>query len=345
MRVPDLALTFDPDPPQRVLVVDDEPLNLDLMLAYLEPEGYQVTTVTSGHEALAAVAASPPDLILLDAMMPGLDGFTVCARLKATLETRLIPVVVVTALAAVEERIHAINVGADDFLSKPVYRLELIARCRSLLRAKRFADELETVEHVIRSLTRAIEARDGYTERHTERVTGRAGALGMNLGLNDAALRTLQMGCMLHDVGKIGIPEAVLSKPGKLSEEEFAVMRRHPMIGVEICRPLRSRIIIQALPIIQHHHERIDGMGYPDGLRGVEIPLLARIAAIADAYDALTSDRPYRSRMSVEQAVAVLRAGAGTQWDSELVSAFLTLDTGILDAHFHASASVANWTT
>jgi putative two-component system response regulator len=345
MRELDLALTFDPDPPPRVLVVDDEPLNLDLMLAYLEPEGYQVSTASTGLGALDAVAASPPDLILLDAMMPGLDGFTVCARLKATPETRLIPVVVVTALAAVEERIHAINVGADDFLSKPVYRLELIARCRSLLRAKRFADELETVEHVIRSLTRAIEARDGYTEQHTERVTSRAGALGVYIGLKGSALRVLQMGCMLHDVGKIGIPEAVLSKPGTLSEEEFAVMRRHPVIGVDICRPLRSRIITQALPIIRHHHERFDGMGYPDGLRGVEIPLLARITAIADAYDALTSDRPYRGRMSVDRATAVLQTGAGTQWDCDLVSAFLALDAGILDAELHVGAPVASWTS
>jgi putative two-component system response regulator len=256
-------------------------------------------------------------------MMPGLDGFAVCARLKSAPETRLIPVVMVTALAAAEHRVHAIEAGADDFLGKPVNRLELTTRVRSLLRVKRYVDELENVEQVILALAKAIEARDGYTEAHTERVSARAVALGARLGLPEPVLTVLHHGGMLHDVGKIGIPEAILGKPSHLTAEEFALMREHPLKGVEICRPLRSRMIAEALPIIRHHHERVDGRGYPDGLRGDEIPLVARIMAISDAYDAMTSDRPYRQGMPPEQALEVLRAGAGTQWDRELVEEFV----------------------
>lgn len=314
-----------------VLLVDDEPLNLELLAAYLEPDGYCVTAVRSGSAALEQVASEPPDLILLDAMMPGLDGFAVCAQLKSAVETRLIPVVMVTALAAREDRVQGIAVGADDFLSKPVSRLELLTRVRSLVRVKRYVDELENVEHVVLALAKAIEVRDGYTEEHTERVCARAVALGTALGLSPSLRTVLHHGGMLHDVGKIGIPEAILGKPGALTDAEFAVMREHPVKGVEICRPLRSRLIAEALPIIRHHHERIDGRGYPDGLRGEEIPLLARIMAISDAYDAMTSDRPYRRGMSAVGALEVLQQGAGTQWDGALVAEFVQMEAGTLD--------------
>jgi putative two-component system response regulator len=315
-----------------VLVVDDDPMNLEMLVAYLEQECYRVITAGSGSAALRAVAAAPPDLILLDAMMPDMDGFTVCARLKGTTATRLIPVVMVTALSAVQDRIRGIEAGVDDFLSKPVNRQELLTRCRSLVRFKGYVDDLESAEHVILALARAIEARDGYTEQHTERVTARAVALAAHIGMPVAMLQVLERGCMLHDVGKIGVPEAILGKPGKLTDEEFALMRAHPELGVTICGPLRSRLIAQALPIVRHHHERIDGTGYPDRLSGTEIPVLARIAAIADAYDAMVSDRPYRRGMLAAQALAILRAGAGSQWDTDLVAAFLELDAGILDA-------------
>lgn len=331
MSLPELHNALEPEPP-RVLVVDDDPLNLEMLAGYLAEEAYQVRTAARGGGALAMVAADPPDLILLDAMMPGMDGFAVCAQLKGAPSTRLIPVVMVTALVALEERIRGIEAGVDDFLSKPVNRQELLTRCRSLIRAKRQVDELESAEHVILALARAIEARDGYTEQHTERVAARAVALGAQIGLPHGALRVLQRGSMLHDVGKIGIPEAILGKAGKLTDEEFAVMREHPAKGVAICRPLRSRLIAQALPIVRHHHERMDGRGYPDGLRAAEIPLFARLVAISDAYDAMVSDRPYRAGMPVPRALATLRAGAGAQWDGDLVAAFLALDARILDA-------------
>lgn len=313
-----------------VLVVDDDPLNVEVLAAYLEDEGYEVTHAYSGAEALEAVGTTRPDLIFLDAMMPGMDGFEITRRLKTSPDTRFIPVVMVTALSALEDRVYGIEVGADDFLSKPANRQELITRARSLLRVKRYVDELESAERVIMTLSKAIEARDGYTEQHTERVTMRAVALGECIGLPESTLRQLYQGGMLHDVGKIGVPEAVLGKPGRLTDEEFAVMRQHPVLGVEICRPLRSSLIAQALPVIRHHHERVDSKGYPDSLGGEEIPLVARITAISDAYDAMTSDRPYRRGMAPSRALEILREGAGTQWDRELVMEFVALPPAVL---------------
>jgi putative two-component system response regulator len=310
-----------------VLLVDDDHLNVKLLMALLEGEGYNVTSAFSGVEALKAVAAAPPDLIFLDAIMPGMNGFDVCKELKANPDTRLIPVVMVTTLSDLEDRIHGIEAGADDFLSKPINRQEFVVRARSLLRVKRYVDELESAERVILALSKAIEARDGYTEQHMERVTRGAVALGERIGLPETLLRVLYQGGMLHDVGKIGIPEAILGKPGPLTDQEFALMRRHPEMGVEICRPLRSTLVAQMLPIILHHHERVDGSGYPDGLAGDDIPLLARIMAISDAYDAMISNRPYRRGMLPSRALDVLRAGAGTQWDGELVKHFMALET------------------
>jgi putative two-component system response regulator len=311
--------------PATVLVVDDNPANVEMLAALLSEQGYSVASAFSGFEALEQVASTPPDLIFLDVMMPGMDGFAVCAQLKSRPETRFIPVVMVTALSAREDRIRGIEVGVDDFLSKPVNRLELLTRARALLRLKHSIDNLESAERVIEALAKAVEARDGYTEQHTERVTARAVALGQRLGLPVAELTVLYHGCMLHDVGKIGIPEAILGKPGRLTDEELTIMRQHPLIGVEICRPLRSRLVTQALPIIRHHHERIDGRGYPHGLAAAEIPLLARIAAISDAFDAMTSDRPYRPGMSASRALEILVEGATRHWDGDLVDEFVAI--------------------
>jgi len=308
--------------PASILVVDDDPLNVEMLCAFLEDEGYRTVGAHSGSEAVDLLGHSVPDVILLDVMMPDINGFEVCERLKRAPETRFIPIVLVTALSAREDRVRGIDAGADDFLSKPVDRAELTARTRSLVRLKRSIDELESAERVIQTLAKAIEARDGYTEQHTERVTRRAMALGETIGLPEQSLRVLFHGGMLHDVGKIGIPEAILGWPGGLDDARFAIMQTHPVIGVDICRPLRSTLVQAALPIIRHHHERVDGRGYPDGLAGEEIPLLARIAAISDAYDAMTSDRPYRRGMAPDAALRLLSEGAGTQWDRDLVGAF-----------------------
>ncbi len=304
-----------------VLVVDDHPLNRQLLEAYLGAVDCSVLTAASGAAALEIFAERAPDLVLLDVNMPGIDGFEVCRRIKATPQGRLVPVVMITALNRVDDRVTALEAGADDFMTKPVERSELIARTRSALRLKATYDSLESAERVIFALAAAVEAKDSYTEAHTQRVGASSRRLGQRAGLGGEALEALLQGGMIHDIGKIGIPDAILQKPGPLDAEEKALMQRHPELGERICRPLGSAA--QLLPIVRHHHEAFDGSGYPDRLRGQEIPLPARIVAVCDAFDALTSTRPYRSARSPREAGEVLRAGRGRQWDPDLVEVFL----------------------
>ncbi|HEX6350275.1 MAG TPA: HD domain-containing phosphohydrolase, partial [Candidatus Dormibacteraeota bacterium] len=236
-------------------------------------------------------------------------------------EGRLVPVVMITALNQVEDRVTALEAGADDFMTKPVERSELVARTRSALRLKATYDSLESAERVIYALAAAVEAKDSYTEAHTQRVGLSSRRLGERLGLGEAELDALLRGGMIHDIGKIGIADAILQKPGLLTAEEQREMQRHPELGERIARPLGSAT--ELLPIIRHHHEAYDGSGYPDGLRGEEIPLAARIVAVCDGFDALTSTRPYRPGKSMREAVEVLRRGRGRQWDPDLVDAFV----------------------
>ena len=254
----------------RVLVVDDEPGNIVLVSRLLNGLGYDVTTATNGEAALEAVRRARPDVILLDVNMPLIDGFEVCRRLKNEASTRLIPIVLMTGLASVEDRVRSIEVGADDFLTKPFVAAELSARVRSLTRLKRYTDELDSAEGVIVSLALTIEARDPYTQGHCERLAGYATALGASLGLGSDEQLALHRGGFLHDVGKIGIPDAVLLKPGPLDPDELAVMQQHAVIGDNLCRELR--LLEEVRPIVRHHHERLDGTGYPDRLSGDRIP-------------------------------------------------------------------------
>ena len=307
-------------PMPMVLVVDDSAANRELIEACLADVQCQVRLAPDGPSALAAIEVSAPDLILLDVQMPGMDGYTVCRRIKANPSMRLVPVVMITALSRSEDRIQALEAGADDFMSKPVERLELVARVRSALRLKSVYDRLDSAEQVIFSLAAAVEAKDAYTERHTSRVAEAARHLGLRMGLPDEDLEALYRGGLIHDIGKIGVPDAVLLKPGPLNSSEMMLMRSHPEIGENILRPLRTGSDL--LPIVRHHHEAFDGHGYPDGLRGTAIPLLARIVSVCDAFDALTSDRPYRARLGEHEAISILTGGAGRQWDPELVNLF-----------------------
>ena len=307
-------------PRPRVLVVDDVPANRRLMAAFLADVDCDVDAAEDGLAALEVIRARPPDLVLLDVQMPGLDGFSVCRRIKSDPATRLVPVVMVTALSNVQDRVDALEAGADDFMSKPVDRIELVARARSALRLKAVYDSLDSAERVIFALAAAVEAKDAYTEAHTERVAESARRLGVRLGLSEDELETLYRGGLIHDIGKIGVPDTVLLKPGPLDAEERRLIEQHPVTGERIARPLRSAA--SYLPIIRHHHERWDGQGYPDGLAGEDIPLLARMVAICDAFDALTSDRSYRRSRSTQDALGILEAGAGSQWDAELVAVF-----------------------
>ena len=308
---------------QVVLVVDDHPLNLELIEGCLADVDCRVITATDGIEALELVKKDRPDLVLLDVMMPRMDGYEVCQRLKDSPEGKLLPVVMVTALGQIADRVRGLEVGADDFIVKPIERVELVARVRSLLRVKQLYDRLDDAQRTIFSLARAVEAKDSSLEAHTERVGMNARRIGEALELSEESLDDLLWGGVIHDIGKIGIPDSILLKPGPLTVEEFELMKQHVFIGEEIARPLRSAHDL--LPIIRHHHERIDGTGYPDGLAGENIPLGGRIVAICDAFDAMISDRPYRKGLTHTNAMATLVAGAGTQWDGQLVAIFQTL--------------------
>lgn len=291
--------------PAKILVVDDEKIVVDLHKKMLEKTGYIVITASDGAEALDLVAAEQPDLILTDVFMPGMDGLQLCEELKKNEPTNLIPVIMLTAVDDYDNKIRGIEIGADDYLSKPVRSRELYARVKSLLRIKTLTDNLERAETVIFTLANAIEAKDHFTKGHIDRVSSLASSLGQHIGLSKTDIGTLEKGGALHDIGKIGVRDEILLKPGKLTRDEFEEIKKHPEIGENICRPLHS--LVPVLPLIKHHHERCDGSGYPSGLVGEQIPLLARIMAIIDVYDALTSRRAYREAMTHEQAMRILR--------------------------------------
>jgi putative two-component system response regulator len=299
-------------PAGKVLVVDDERANVEVLTRMMRREGYEVISASNGQLALDAVVRDRPDLVLMDVNMPVLNGFDACRQLKRETATRLLPVILLTGLAATEDRLRGIEAGADDFLSKPFVVDELRARVRSLMRLKRYTDELESAESVILSLALTIEARDPCTGGHCERLARYAVALGAKLGLDEEQQIALHRGGFLHDVGKVGIADAVLLKAGSLTDEETLQMRQHPIIGDALCGQMRS---LQAVrPIVRHHHERQDGSGYPDGLRGDAIPWLASVISVADSYDAMTTERPYKRSKTPEQARAELREEALKGW-------------------------------
>lgn len=296
----------------RVLIVDDDPKIRRILARMLQPEGYEVYEAGDGEEGLAQAEVHRPDVILLDVLMPKLNGFEVCKRLKAKEEFRLTPVVLITGLSDVRDRVAGILAGADDFLSKPFEQTELKARVSSLLRLKRYTDDLERAELVVFTLARAIEERDPYTRGHCDRLSRYASALGQRMGLEAEEVRALRQGGIVHDIGKVTVPDAVLKKNGRLTQTERDVMQQHPLSGVHICQPLRT--FEDVLPIIRSHHERLDGTGYPDGLKGEEIPTTARILSVVDVYDALTTDRPYREASSREAALEVIGEEVDMGW-------------------------------
>ncbi len=305
----------------KILVVDDHPDNVRLIQTYFRDEPWIINSASNGQEALEFVADDPPDLILLDLMMPRMDGFEVSKRLKSDPATRLIPIVIMTAFANSENKIKGIKLGVDDFITKPINFLELRTRIRSLLRIKGYTDELEQAEKVIFSLALAVEAKDQYTMGHCKRLAEIGAELGKNLGMSDDEVTTIRRGAYLHDIGKIAIDEQILLKPGPLDETEFRRVKQHPVVGERICKPLRT--LQPALPIIRHHHERFNGSGYPDALKAEKIPVGAQIVGLVDCYDALTSDRPYRRAVKQEKALTLMEKDVHTGlWDRELFNDF-----------------------
>jgi putative two-component system response regulator len=311
-------------PTAHILVVDDLEANRALIARLLAPDGYLVSGAADGAQALRIVATQQPDLVLLDVMMPGADGFAVCRAIKQEAATRLIPVILITSLSESSSRIEGLDAGADDYVSKPVNAQELRARVRSLLRIKRYTDDLDSAESVILSLALTIEARDAYTDGHCQRLAQYGVALGRAIGCVQEDLDALQRGGFLHDIGKVGIPDAVLLKPERLTLEEYEVIKQHTVIGDRLCGGLRS--LKRVRPIIRSHHERLDGTGYPDGLGGNAIPLLAQVIGIVDVFDALTTERPYKRALSIDEAAHELAVEVAHGWRSaELVDVFVSV--------------------
>jgi putative two-component system response regulator len=311
----------------RVLAVDDSAANLELLHQLLIREGYVVLQARDGEEALDIVMSASPDLVISDVMMPRRNGYDLCKAIKGHPLGRLIPVVLVTSLDGSQERIRGIDAGADDFLRKPFDPHELRARVRSLLRLKRFTDDLDSADAVIMSLARTVEARDASTEGHCQRLAVLAVGVGTRLGLGAPDLEALERGGVLHDIGKVAIPDAILLKTSRLTAAEFERMKQHTIIGDRLCSELR--LLRGVRPIVRHHHERLDGSGYPDGLRGDDVPLLAQIMSVVDVYDALTTARPYKDALTPVRAFEELMAEARRGWrDTALVEQLIALQEG-----------------
>jgi putative two-component system response regulator len=312
---------FEGDP-LKVLVVDDDKNNFILAKAVLSKHGYQIEGAFSGPEALQKIKEKSYDVILLDVMMPKMDGFEVCRLIKSDETTRLIPVIIVTALNEREDKIQGIEAGCDDFITKPFDFTELAVRVKALAKVKRLNDDLDKAEAAILSLARAVEAKDDATGKHCDRLIDLTNKFGNFLKLSGMDIKILERVSILHDVGKIGIPDSVLLKPGKLTDAEWKIMQRHPIISEEICKPLRSLKGVCA--VIRSHHEYWNGSGYPNGLKQNDIPYLSRVFQILDAFDAITSERPYKKAIPIKEAIKILKDEAASgKWEAKLIDQFV----------------------
>ncbi len=320
-----------------ILVVDDVRANLELLEAVFMREGLQVYTALGAHAALEFIAENRVDLAVLDVMMPGMDGFELCRRLKKQSGNFFFPVILLTALNDRSSKLKGIESGADDFISKPFDNSELILKAKSLLKLKSLQEELDHSENIILTLAVAMEARDPYTKGHSTRVSKLALDFVDFLGLHDKDKEMMKKAGILHDIGKICLSETLLRKPGPLSKEEVEMIKTHTILGEELCRPLVS--MKKILPAIRHHHERWDGSGFPDRLFGDDIPIMARILAIVDSFDAMVSVRPYRDRRSVQTAIETMKEERYYgQWDSELIGYFFDMMTPLAAKGYRADA-------
>lgn len=308
----------------RILVVDDMATNRALIRAVLGSQEFEVLEADCGESALARISALRPDVVLLDVMMPELDGIEVCRRLREQEEFRLLPIIMLTSLGSPDDVVHGMEVGASDYITKPFNAVELTARVRAAVDMKRLTDRLDDTESVLFALARVVEAKDGTTGDHCDRLSHLAVVLGEALNLPFDDLEALRRGGILHDIGKVAIPDAVLLKKGKLDAAEWAVMRQHPTIGAYLCSALRT--MRHTVDIIRYHHEKWNGSGYPSGLVGSDIPLLARIFQVVDVYDALSSERPYKPALPRDEVIRILREETARGfWDPEIIRLFLDI--------------------
>jgi len=339
-----------------ILIVDDEVRNIELQKAYLEPCNYKILTASNGEEALKIVTRNNIDLILLDVMMPGKNGFAVTEKLKANEKTSFIPIILVTALSDKKDRVKGIEAGCDDFISKPVDSSELLARVRSLLKVKAYNDHMrnyeqeletevarrtkelnaalvmieETALETINRLAAAAEYRDQYTGSHILRISRYAEAIVKKMGLDSRFVRSILYAASMHDIGKIGIPDKILMKPGKLNEKEWAIMQQHTVIGAKLLSGSKQDYMKLAEEIALTHHEKWNGSGYPQGLQGERIPISGRIVAVADVFDALISKRPYKPPLSTRESFIIIKNERGTHFDPAVVDAFIGIKQEIL---------------
>ena len=323
-----------------ILIVDDDSRGRETLEAVLTGLGHNLHFSDNGLDALKQASALQPDLILLDVMMPDMDGFEVCRRLRADPILADVPVVMTTALDDKASRLQGIEAGADDFISKPIDRMEIRARVNTIIRLNRYrklmkqeADLLQihrelqdAYEATLKGWVRALDLRDNETEHHSRRVTLLTVELARLMGMSDNELIHVRRSALLHDIGKIGVPDHILHKPGPLTEEEWVIMRKHPQFAHDMLAPIEY--LRSALDIPYCHHERWDGTGYPRGLKGEQIPLIARIFAVIDVWDALSSDRPYRKAWPYEKIVAHMREQSGTHFDPKAVELFLQMMVG-----------------
>lgn len=310
--------------PSTILVLDSVEVNRRLLRGMFRNSPYRILESKRPVEALELFSREKVDLVVVDLMMPEMSGTDFCRKLKSNRQTQLIPILMLTSIQGAESEIAGISSGADEFLVKPLQPQVVRTRVRAMLRNKALIDSLEEAETILFALAQSVEQRDRHTGEHCQRLAYYSMMLGRALGLPEPDIRSLHRGGFLHDIGKIGIPDAILFKPGSLTEEEWQIMRTHTTMGEGICRPMKS--LAGVLPIIRNHHEKWDGTGYPDGLKGEDIPLLARILQIADIYDALVSKRPYKRAFTHDEAIQVMLEEARRGWrDPRLVSLFATL--------------------
>jgi putative two-component system response regulator len=316
-----------------ILILDQVDVNRRLLKGMLRAENYRILEAKRPQEALALLESEKVDLVILDLMLPGMGGPEFCRTVKADRRTQFVPILMLTNVQGVANEVAGIDSGADEFLTKPLHPTVVRTHIRAMLRSKAAIDSLEEAEAILFALAQAIEHRDKYTGGHCERLAWYSVSLGMALGLPRPQLLALHRGGFLHDIGKVAVPDAILYKPGRLDEHEWTLMRGHTIKGEEICQPMKS--LSPVLPVIRSHHERWDGSGYPDGLRGERIPLVARILQVADIYDALTTVRPYKPAFSPAEALGMLDEEVARGWrDAELVGIFKQLHkSGLSEAY------------